>query len=254
MGQIIAIANRKGGVGKTTIAVHLAVFLARAGLRIICIDADPQGNLTSLLLDGQEDDGLYRMLVAKRMPTLESLLRVVDFSGQTFGVLTSDVSTGDAIGMLALGQRLGEITARLRFIAERVDVVLIDMPPSEALGFRQLLDAAEWLLIPAKMERLSIEGVGQMMSLAVSGQRLRLMGVVPNMVRNVIEHREQGIELLSVLKQSGRGDLLWPPIPDTIRVAEAQAHGTTIFNYDAENAAAKQLRDLGRRVLTIIKE
>ena len=220
---------------------------------MVCVDGDPQGNLTSLLLDSQEDDGFYRLLVAKKMPPLSSVLRMVNFSGQTFGVLTSDASTGDALGMLALGQRLDEVALRLRTIAQQVDVVLLDMPPSQALGFQQMLAAGNWLLVPTVMERLSIEGVGQMLTLAMEA-RLRLMGVVPNMVKNFVEHREQGRELLSVLDGVGRADLLWPPIPHSVRVAEAQAHGRTICDYDPQNPAAAMLRDVGQRVLTILQE
>lgn len=126
---------------------------------------------------------------------------MIEFSGQKFAVLSGDASTADALGMLALGQRLDEVQKRLVAIAQQVDVLLLDMPPSQALGFQQMLAAGDWLLVPTKMERLAIEGVGQMLSLAMT-QRIRLMGVVPTMVQNVIEHREQGNELLEVLKRN----------------------------------------------------
>ena len=252
MGKSIIIANRKGGVGKTTLAVHLAVHLARAGLRVVAVDGDPQGNLTSLLLDSREDDSLYQMLVAKKLPTLTSILRMVEFSGQRFAVLTGDASTADALGMLALGQRLDEVQKRLVAIAQQVDVLLLDMPPSQALGFQQMLAAGDWLLVPTKMERLAIEGVGQMLTLAMT-QHIRLMGVVPTMTQNVIEHRAQGAELLEVLKNAGVPDALWPPIPSSIRVAEAQAHGQTIYDYEPLNPAAVALRNTARNVLNVLR-
>lgn len=252
MGKTIVIANRKGGVGKTTLTTHLAVHLARAGLRVVAVDGDPQGNLTSLLLGSQEDDGLYRMLVAKKLPPLTHTLRIVEFSNQRFAVLTGDASTADALGMLALGQRLDEVQKRLVAIAQQVDVLLLDMPPSQALGFQQMLAAGDWLLVPTKMERLSIEGVGQMLTLAMT-HHLRLMGVVPTMVQNVIEHREQGQELLGVLQSANVPDALWPPIPNSIRVAEAQAQGQAIFDYEPQNPAAVALRNTARNVLNILR-
>jgi len=252
MGKTIVIANRKGGVGKTTLAASLAVYLARAGLRVVAVDGDPQGNLTSLCLQGKEDDGLYSMLVAKQLPPLTQILRVVEFSGQKFAVLGGDASTADALGMLALGQRLDEVQKRLVAIAQQVDVLLLDMPPSQALGFQQMLAAGDWLLVPTKMERLSIEGVGQMLALAMT-HHLRLMGVLPTMVQNVIEHREQGAELLEVLKTAGVPDALWPPIPNSIRVAEAQALGQTIFDYEPRNPAALALQRTAKTVLNILR-
>jgi len=252
MGKLIVIANRKGGVGKTTLTLSLAVYLARAGLRVVAVDGDPQGNLTSLCLGGREDDGLYAMLVAKKLPPLTQMLRAVDFSGQRFAILGGDASTADALGMLALGQRLDEVQKRLVAIAQQVDLLLLDMPPSQALGFQQMLGAGDWLLVPTKMERLSIEGVGQMLALAMAN-RIRLMGIVPTMVRGVIEHREQGRELLAVLRESGVPDALWPPIPDSIRVAEAQAHGLTIYDYEPSNPAAVALQRTAQNVLSILR-
>ena len=177
---------------------------------------------------------------------------MIEFSGQKFAVLSGDASTADALGMLALGQRLDEVQKRLVAIAQQVDVLLLDMPPSQALGFQQMLAAGDWLLVPTKMERLAIEGVGQMLSLAMT-QRIRLMGVVPTMVQNVIEHREQGNELLEVLKGAGVPDALWPPIPASIRVAEAQAQGHTIFDYEPQNPAARALQQTARNVLNILR-
>ena len=250
MGAVIAVANRKGGVGKTTVTEHLAVGMAARGLRVVVVDCDPQGNLTSLLLGGVEDDGLYRMLVAKTMPALETLLRVVETGGRPFGLVSGDVTTGDAIAMLAIGQRLGEITARIKALGQRVDVVLLDMPPSQAVGFRQLLDGADWLLVVSVMERLAVEGVGQMVAIAVE-RGTRLMGIVPNMVRQTVEHRENMAALMERLGE--RADLVWAPIPHTVRVAEAQAYGETMFAYEPDNPATVALRGTVERVAGVLE-
>jgi len=252
MGKLVVIANRKGGVGKTTLTISLAVLLARAGLRVVAVDGDPQGNLTSLCLDGNSDDGLYEMLVSKKLLPLNQVVRRVEFSGTAFGAITGDLSTAHALMLLALSQRLDEVQKRLTAIAQMVDVLLLDMPPSTVVGFEQMLQAGDWLLVPARMERLSIEGAGQMITLARS-QRIRLMGVVPTAVRAVIEHKEQARELLKVLRDVGVPDALWSPIPDSIKVAEAQAMGQAIFDYQPLNPAALALQRLGRNVLGVLR-
>lgn len=250
--MIITTVNNKGGVGKTTLALHLAVFFAQAGQRVIAIDGDTQANLTSLLLNGEEGEGIYNLLVSRKMPDPRTLLIPVTYDGQQFALLPGE-EYQDAVAMLAAGNRLDVITERLKNVAAQADVTILDMPPSKALGFPQLLQTADYLLIPTIMERLSIEGVAKIMETAAE-LRVRLMGIIPNKVRNVREHIEQGRELFGVLQQAGRPDLLWPPIPDTIRVAEAKAVGQTIFTFDPHNPAALALERVCERVSNVIGE
>jgi len=248
---VIAPVNNKGGVGKTTLTAHLAVYFASRGLRVICADVDTQANLTSLLLGGQESAGMYNMLVDRKMPPIETLIQTVTYGGQKFGLLAGE-EYQDAMGMLAMGSRLNLVTERLKIVSGYADVMLLDMPPSKALGFRQLLAAADWLLIPTIMERLSIEGVAKIMEVSAE-MGIRLMGIVPNKVRRVREHVEQGRELMAVLQRMKRADLLWPPIPETIRIADAQAVGQTIFEYEPGNPASVQLEEIGARALQILR-
>ncbi len=247
----IDVVNNKGGVGKTTLTLHLAVYFASQGLRVICVDADTQANLTSLLLNAQEAQGMYDLLTSRKMPDVTNLVRVVTFGGQTFGLLPGEEYQG-AMGMLAMEQRLDAVTERLKIVSGYADVMLLDMPPSKALGFNQLMAAGDWLLIPTIMERLSVEGVGKIMQTSAE-IGVRLMGIVPNKVRRTSEHLQQGHELMDTLKAIKRPDLLWPPIPETIRVADAQAVGQTVFEYEPNSPASQAMAMIGQRALKILQ-
>jgi len=223
MGTIVAIANQKGGVGKTTIAVHLAVGMARLGKRVILVDADPQGNATSWLMDGVHDGGMYRLLVLRDAP----VKLVQGLRGWGIGLLPGNYETGQALAMLGAVARLGEIPSRIRPLADVADLVLVDMPPSRMAGFNELLLSADWVVVPTQLERLSMEGVG-LMAQAVSelGERPRLMGIIPNMTRRATkEHQAQMESLVEAF-----GGAVWPPLPLTIRVTEAVTFGTTVFD------------------------
>lgn len=245
MGTVIAVANQKGGVGKTTLAVHLAVGAARAGKRVIVVDADPQGNATSWLMDGVQDGGMYRLLVLRDAPV--KLVQPLRRWG--VGLLTGNYETGQALAMLGAVNRLGEIPGRIRPLAAIADIVLMDMPPSRMAGFNELLLSADWVIVPTQLERLSLEGVG-LMAQAVHdlGEHPRLMGIVPNMARaRTNEHQAQLNDLVAAF-----GSVVWPPIPMTIRVTEAATYGTTVFDLCATDDVAQAMGAVVERMLGVV--
>lgn len=258
-GNLVAIANQKGGVGKTTIAVHLAAGLAARRKHTIVVDADPQGNLTSWMLDGDTDDGMFQILIAGDHPV--KLVRPLSNWG--VGLLPGNYRTGEALTMLAAVNRLAEIPARLRPLARVAEYVIVDMPPSRLPGFTELLSAADWIVVPTKLERLSMEGVGLMAQAATTISREisfpppfrgrqregpRLLGVVPNMCRvRTKEHAAQMRELVATF-----GPRVWPPISMTIRVAEASSYGTTVFDLCPGDPVANQLNLVTDRLVDAI--
>ncbi len=250
MGKIIGPINQKGGVGKTTLTGHLAYGLAQAGKRVIVVDADPQGNATSWLLNTKDQPGVYQWLVAE-MP-VEPLLVTAPAWGVR--VLPSNALTGQALLMLGAVGRLAEITTKLRALGELADVVLVDTPPSRLPGFLELLAGMDYVLVPTQLERHSLEGI-QMMAAAARelGPRgPRLMGIVPNRVdARTREHKAQMADLIRVFKSA-----VWPPLPATIRFAEASSNGTTIFALSegdpVAERAAEQLRAITARVLEVL--
>lgn len=248
MGTIIAIANQKGGCGKTALALHIGPELAQRGRRVLLVDCDPQGNLTSIALGDlrEEHDVLFQYLTAPRLPDLGNLLLPVAKWGVT--LLPGNWTTGKAIQMLGAVGELDKITERLRLLRAAADVVLLDLPPSRLGGFAQLLTAADWVIVPAKPERSDIEGVRLLAQAANeivrSGRgKPRLMGVVPNMVRQVNEHITQIQNLTAWL-----GGAIWPPVPLSVRVPEAAAYGQNVFTFAPQEAVATALLAVVTRV------
>jgi chromosome partitioning protein len=221
MGSVVAIANQKGRVGKTSLTLHLGVGAANAGKRVLLIDGDPQGNLTNWMIDDDTDD-LYRILV-----TTEATLRTSPALEQWGVVLIGGGwQTAKALTMLASVGELGTFSGKLRWLADIADLVLIDMPPSKMPGFEQMLGVADWVLVPSTLERMSMECV-TLMARTIAGMEKgpRLMGVVPNMTRShTNEHRARMRELVGSFAGT-----VWPPLPLSIRMTEANSFGTTLF-------------------------
>lgn len=245
---IVAVANQKGGVGKTTLAVHLAVYAAEHGRRVVLVDADPQGNASSWLLDGDTtQDGMFQLLVVGRPAA--SLVR--DAPGWPMRLLAGNYRTGEAFTfMAATGKPFGMMAEMLRPLTREADLVLVDVPPSRNAGFRELLFAADWVLAPTQVERLSLEGVAFMSQtcrelVQQQGRGPRLLGIVPNMARRgVNEHQDQMAQLVATF-----GATVWPPIPLSIRVTEACSFGTTVFRHARGDAVELAMTRVGERLL-----
>ncbi|HUX76966.1 MAG TPA: ParA family protein [Anaerolineae bacterium] len=246
---IVALANQKGGVGKTTLTVHLGAWLSRQGQKVIAVDGDPQGNLTSWLLNGDLDDaGMFRLLVVG--DPLRRVMRPVGGEWQ-LALLPGNFRTGEAMIFLAATRKPFSTVARsVQPLGEMADYVLIDMPPSRSAGFEELLFAADYVLIPTQLERLSLEGVGFM---AHAGEDLRrehgrgprLLGIVPNMARlQTIEHREQLEALVGVY-----GASVWPAIPLSVRVTEACSYGQSLFEFAPSEPVTAALAKVAERFL-----
>ena len=251
MGTIVAVANQKGGVGKTTLAVHLAAYLAARGRSVIVVDADPQGNATSWLLgDIPGTSALYNILVARR-PLREQLVTVHEWGVR---LLPGNWETGEAITFLVAAHKPLDTAARaLAPLRDMADYVVLDMPPSRMAGFRELLFAADGLVVPTLLERLSVEGVVFMYRVVGElreeyGHAPRLLGIVPNMVRRTREHREQMQELVQTF-----GEVVWPPVPLSVRVAEASAYGENLFRYAPREGVTGALAKVCRRFLMVME-
>jgi chromosome partitioning protein len=248
----IAIANQKGGVGKTTLAVHLAWYLAEHGRRVALVDCDPQGNASSWLLGGDTtQDGVFQMLVVGHPVRAVC----IEPSGWTFRLVPGNARTGEAFVFLAAtGKPAHTFAQAIRPLAAESDYVLLDTMPSKALGFRETLLAADFALVPTQLERLSLEGVAFLAQTCLElarerGQGPRLLGVVPNLVRRTGEHRAQLAELLEAF-----GPSVWPPIPLTVKVAEACALGQTVFTHAPDEPVAEAFQAIGQRVIQNVEE
>jgi chromosome partitioning protein len=235
-------------VGKTTLTIHLAAWLSRQGKKVIVIDGDPQGNSTSWLLDGELDDaGMFRLLVVG--DPLHQIIRPVGGEWQ-LGLLPGNWRTGEAMIFLSATNKPFETVAKsIQPLSQMADCILIDMPPSRAAGFQELLFAADWILIPTQLERLSLEGVN-FMAHAVKdladtrGHGPRLLGIVPNMIRNTREHRDQLEMLVNVY-----GSTVWPPVPLSIRVTESCSFGQSLFDFAPKELVTTAITKVAERFL-----
>jgi len=239
MARIVAVSNQKGGVGKTTLTVHLAAWLSTRNWRVVVVDVDPQANATNWLLDETPaQSGLWETLIVRREPM--ELLREAKWGVR---VLPGGGDAGDAMITLTTLRRpfdtIAQTLQRLEVDAE-ADLVLIDMPPSKAAGFRETLFAADYMLVPTQVERMSLSGV-QMMANTVYelrdeyGRGPRLLGIIPNMMRaRTVDHGGHLQDLVEVFSS-----LVWPVIPQSIRISEACTYGSTVFDISPNDSSAE---------------
>jgi chromosome partitioning protein len=250
----IAIANQKGGVGKTTLTIHLAYWLAQQGCSIIIVDADPQGNASAWALDNDiSSDAMWQLLTSRRTLPPDQILLPTKWPGVR--ILPGNAATGEAMFTVkALGWPFETVARKLRPLNQLADIVFIDMPPSRTAGFHETLFAADYMLIPTLLERLAFQGVALMADTVTllrqdKGGAPRLLGVIPNMYRQVNEHRHNLAELAQRFRRQ-----VWRPVPQSIRIAEAIRAGVTLFESEPDHPAAQALAGNGQRILDNLED
>lgn len=242
---VLAIANQKGGVGKTTTAVTVGHGFAREGYRVLLVDLDSQGNVAdSLGLPGGDD--LRRLLSPERPRPLPEVRTP---SGRDhLEVVRADKTTA------ALKQILAGVTLREYVLADVLagadyDLIVLDCAPSVDLFHFAALVAADWLLVPTRLDKLAVNGVRDVLQTLVSLQRVsrcQLAGVLPTFYERVT--RESHAQLRH-LAETFRGQVL-PPIPLDTQCREAARYGQTLWEYAPESRAVAglPLDGTGRRV------
>ena len=250
--RVVAVANQKGGVGKTTTTVNLAALLAERGYRVLVVDADPQGNATSSFgVDKSSlDETLYdAMLDPERVSQLP--LRDVR-PGVNLLPATPDLAAVEVelVGSQAREHALHRALANL---GAGHDVCLIDCPPSLGLLTVNALTAADDVLVPLQCEFLALEGLGHLLSTIDLIRRglnrdLRVLGIVMTMYD---ARTRLSAHVVEEVRRHMPGDLLATIVPRAIRLAEAPSYGQVISEYDPDSRGAvadKQLADeiLGR--------
>jgi chromosome partitioning protein len=244
----VAVITQKGGVGKTTLALHMAIYFASVGKHVSMIDADPQGNATSFLLDGDLlDAGLFNLLVIGK-PLLNCMRFVTRWN---IGLLPGNARTDEAMRFLTATGKLNILPDSLKPLTAVSDLVIVDMPPSRAAGFEGLLMACDWVLVPTELERFALEGVSQMAevteNLYKQGRGPRLLGVVPNKARHVNEHTEQ-LKMLA----DRFGAVVWPPIPLSIQVAMAASYSQSLFEAAPNEPVTLAMLEVANRMNLIL--
>jgi chromosome partitioning protein len=245
--KVIAFANQKGGVAKTTTTLNLAVAFAESGHRVLAIDLDPQGNLT--MSQGIDPDSveksMYDVLVNHISIREVIRKREVDVACASIDLAGAEIAMSAQIG------RERSLEKALRPILEDYDFICIDTPPSLGLLTINALTAARKVIVPVQCEYLSMRGLVQLQNtLSMIREELNpdvdIEGILPTLVDSRTVHAKEAIEIL----EENFGDRVFATrIRKTIRFAEAPVKGTSVLKYDPDGVAAKSYRDLAKEVL-----
>jgi chromosome partitioning protein len=245
--RVIAFANQKGGVAKTTTTLNLGVALMEQGKRVLAVDLDPQGNLT--MSQGWNPDEIERSL----FDVLVHKLPITEIVRQ--GEIDIAVSSIDLAGAeLALSSMIGRERAldkALLPVKEDYDYILIDTPPSLGLLTINALVASNGVIVPVQCEYLSLRGLVQLENtLTMIRENLNpdvaIQGILPTMYDKRLLHSKEAVEIL----RENFGDLvLNTKIRKTVRYAEAPVKGMSVLKYDPTGEAASMYRDLAKEVL-----
>ncbi|MGO3701606.1 MAG: ParA family protein [Candidatus Saccharimonadales bacterium] len=249
MATVISVTNQKGGVGKTTSAVNIAYYLAKAGKKVLLVDLDPQGNATSGLgIDKEKLEGTMSevMLETKQ---LRDILIKTDFKNVWLAPSTPHLANSE----VELAQARRRFT-RLRNAIDNTpnfDVVIIDSPPSLSLLTVNGLIAARYVLLPVQAEFYALEGLGQLLETMKLVRKsmnptLDLLGVLPTMVDSRTSLSQQVHE---EIKKHFPGKVFKQTIPRNIRLAEAPSHGVPIGEYDRWSKGARAYKAATKEVL-----
>ncbi|HET9198593.1 MAG TPA: AAA family ATPase [Solirubrobacterales bacterium] len=246
--EVIAFANQKGGVAKTTTTLNLAVAFAESGYRVLCIDLDPQGNLT--MSQGIDPDkvekSLYDVLV-NDMPISEIIVkREIDIAVASIDLAGAEIAMSTKIG------RERSLEKALKEVAGDYDFVCIDTPPSLGLLTINALTAANKVIVPVQCEYLSMRGLVQLQNTLKMIQEnlnpdVRIEGILPTMLDSRTIHAKEAVEIL----EENFGDLVFQSrIKKAIKFAEAPVKGASVLKYDSTSSAANYYRDLAKEVLS----
>jgi len=244
LGETIACANQKGGVGKTTTVVNLASFLALAGDRVLVVDLDPQGNATSALgIARERDRSVYDAVIDDVQ--LDDLALSTQVDGLTL-IPSSIALAGAEVELTPLEQRERRLSGLIDPVRDRYDYILIDCPPSLGLLTINALTAADSTLIPIQCEYFALEGLGQLLATIRLitdhlNPRLEIKGAVLTMYDSRTRlSSEVGDEVRRHL-----GDRVYDTIiPRSIRLSEAPSHGLPIHLFAPGSKGADAYRDL----------
>jgi chromosome partitioning protein len=245
--RVVALANQKGGVAKTTTTLNLAVAFKERGLRVLAVDLDPQGNLT--MSQGLDPDTIERSMfdvLVHRLPITEVIHeREIDLAVSSIDLAGAELALSSLIG------RERMLEKALAAVRGDYDYVVVDTPPSLGILTVNALVASDGVIVPVQCEYLSLRGLVQLQhTLAMIKENLNphveIQGILPTMFDTRTLHAREAIEIL----RENFGDLVFTTrIRKTVRYAEAPVKGSSVLAYEPDGAAAEAYRELAKEVL-----
>ena len=245
--RVIAFANQKGGVAKTTTTLNLGVALMEQGKRVLAVDLDPQGNLT--MSQGWNPDEIERSLfdvLVHKLPITEIVRQ-----GEIDVAVSSIDLAGAELALSSMSGRERALDKALLPVREEYDYILIDTPPSLGLLTINALVASDGVIVPVQCEYLSLRGLVQLENTLTMirenlNPKVAIQGILPTMYDKRLLHSKEAVEIL----RENFGDLvLNTKIRKTVRYAEAPVKGQSVLKYDPSGEAAGMYRDLAKEVL-----
>lgn len=255
MGRIIAIANQKGGVGKTTTAINLSASLAGLGKKILTIDIDPQGNTTSGL--GIEKNKLEKTiydLILGECTIEECLIKEVF---ENLSLIPSNVDLAAAeIELIGIGEKEFIIKKKVETIRDDYDFIIMDCPPSLSMLTINAMTTADTVLVPIQCEYYALEGLTQLIhTINLVKKRLNPYLEMEGVVFTMYDARTNlSLQVVENVKVNLKQNIYKTIIPRNIRLAEAPSHGLPINLYDSKSAGAESYILLAEEVINRGKE
>ncbi|WP_033164189.1 AAA family ATPase [Clostridium sp. KNHs205] len=250
MGRIIAVANQKGGVGKTTTTINLSACLAEKGKNVLTIDIDPQGNTSSGLgVKKNELSFTVYDLIIGNCSIEECLVKNVY---ENLSLLPSNVNlAGAEIELIGVEEREFILKKEIEKVRNQYDFIIIDCPPSLNTLTVNAMTTADTVLVPIQCEYYALEGLSQLIhTINLVRQRLNPLLEIEGVVFTMYDARTNlSLQVVENVKQNLEQKIYKTIIPRNVRLAEAPSHGLPINIYDPKSAGAEGYRDLADEVI-----
>lgn len=251
MSKIIAIANQKGGVGKTTTSVNLGAGMATLGKRVLLVDIDPQGNTTSGVGVNKADvaNCIYDILINEVNPQDT----ILETQNEGLHIIPATIQlAGAEIELVSTISRELKLKKALNAVKKNYDYIIIDCPPSLGILTINSLTAADSVIIPIQCEYYALEGLSQLLNTVRLVQKnlnpqLQIEGVLLTMLD---ARTNLGIQVIEEVKKYFQEKVYKTIIPRNVRLSEAPSHGQSIITYDPRSKGAEVYLELAKEVIS----